>query len=105
MIFNDLKNILRPIVYYWRRVKKQLSIYRIQYQWQIDNKHNKTKAANDITQLLFPASKVRVGRFTYGNLQVLPYGKSDGRLEIGDFCSIANNVKFLLGGGIFTLIF
>ena len=46
-----------------------------------------------------PVSKVDVGNYTYGKLNVYEYGKkAPGRLRIGHFCSIAATSKFLLGG-------
>jgi acetyltransferase-like isoleucine patch superfamily enzyme len=47
----------------------------------------------------FPLDKVCVGRGTYGPIHAISYGGADEGLEIGDFCSIADNVTFLLGGG------
>ena len=41
---------------------------------------------------------MKVGKFTYGPLNVKSYGSNDEFLEIGDFCSIADGVKFILGG-------
>jgi acetyltransferase-like isoleucine patch superfamily enzyme len=38
-----------------------------------------------------------VGKATYGPVEVL-YDSGTGRLKIGNYCSIAKNVKFLLGG-------
>lgn len=40
---------------------------------------------------------IQVGEFTYGVPNVFLYG-GEGRLEIGKFCSIAQNVTVLLGG-------
>ena len=37
-----------------------------------------------------------IGEFTYGNPKVVDYG--DTGLKIGKFCSIAEDVKFILGG-------
>ena len=61
--------------------------------WMNNNKHNKTTASN-----FFDFKKVSVGRETYGPLTVGTYGSQDGKLEIGDFVSIAEGVKFILGG-------
>jgi len=40
---------------------------------------------------------VEIGDFTYGNPTVLSWGEGT-KLEIGKFCSIANNVTIFLGG-------
>jgi acetyltransferase-like isoleucine patch superfamily enzyme len=42
-------------------------------------------------------SKYSIGRFSYGAPKVLRWG-GDSKLEIGGFCSIADNVSILLGG-------
>ncbi len=45
------------------------------------------------------ASKVSIGRFTYGDEGLLIRQWGEGaRLQIGRFCSIANDVTILLGG-------
>lgn len=47
-------------------------------------------------------SYVKCGRFTYGvsRTKIKRYHKNDGKLIIGDFCSIAKNVTIYLGNGI-----
>lgn len=58
------------------------------------NGHNLTNLNS-----LFPIEKVSVGNATYGPLNVLSYGNPDERLSIGHYCSIAENVVFILSGG------
>lgn len=41
--------------------------------------------------------RVKVGRFTYGNPQLMLWAE-DERVEIGSFCSIAQNVTIFAGG-------
>lgn len=41
---------------------------------------------------------IKIGRFSYGRISVSVFNKNDGCLHIKDFCSIANNVHFMLGG-------
>lgn len=60
--------------------------------WRKDNKHNETYAASK-----FNRNTVKVGRNTYGPLKIQHYNK-DANLTIGSYCSIADNVTFLLGG-------
>ena len=43
-------------------------------------------------------SKVKVGKKTYGLINVTDYSNKDTKLIIGSYCSIAPNVRFLLGG-------
>ena len=57
------------------------------------NQHNFTKIKNCVD-----ISKIKVGRGTYGTIDVKMYRKSSCNLLIGNYCSIANNVEFLLGG-------
>ncbi len=68
------------------------------YDWKRINRHNRTVPANPVWQELFPLKKVHVGAHTYGGLHVVPYNNTDGELYIGSYCSIAREVKFLLGG-------
>lgn len=62
-------------------------------KWRKKNKHNQTCAMN-----IFPMEKVNVGEGTYGELRVLTYHCDDEQLQIGNYCSIANDVLFVLGG-------
>ncbi|MBO4588005.1 MAG: hypothetical protein J5711_03780 [Bacteroidales bacterium] len=73
---------------------KQALLKRLFFKlrWRINNKHNTTKAKN-----LFHQSSVTVGKHTYGPIEVL-YDNGRGRLTIGNYCSIAREVKFFLGG-------
>lgn len=61
--------------------------------WRIRNKHNFTRIGTN-----FSMSKVQVGAYTYGTLNVTTFGIQEESLEIGAYCSIADNVKFLLSG-------
>lgn len=62
-------------------------------QWRKLNKHNFTVAQN-----IFDPKVVSVGNYTYGNLNIKSWGSIDEGLNIGSFCSIADDVVFLLGG-------
>lgn len=42
--------------------------------------------------------QIEVGRKTYGSINAYGFGNCDEQLKIGNFCSIAENVYFLLGG-------
>ena len=61
--------------------------------WRRMNSHNQTFIARD-----FDITKVTVGNKTYGPLNVWTWGSSNEKLSIGNFVSIAEDVKFLLGG-------
>ena len=62
-------------------------------EWRKRNKHNFTKAVRK-----FNADSVVVGKGTYGPLYVVTRDYQDARLIIGNWCSIAAGVKFLLSG-------
>lgn len=76
-----------------KEIKKiiRLSVYKA--KWRKHNCHNFTTVGN-----IFPHDKVKVGKMTYGEIVVKTYGNPNEFLKIGAFCSIAGNVKFLLGG-------
>ena len=57
------------------------------------NKHNLTDAAS-----IFPIKKVKVGHNSYGTLNIVSYGNNNESLSIGNYCSIAGQVRFLLSG-------
>lgn len=58
-------------------------------KWRKMNSHNFTEVCSD-----FDFSRVHVGKGTYGGLDVLTFGKE--HLYIGNYCSIAPGVCFLL---------
>lgn len=68
-------------------------LFRFQYNWRSSNKHNHTTASN-----VFPIDSVKVGNYTYGPIIVYSWGSDGEFLRIGNFCSIASGVKFILGG-------
>lgn len=70
-----------------------IRLYLKNKEWRKLNKHNKTKIAN-----VFDLKKVNVKNFSYGPLYVETFGLEQEKLEIGNFCSIAYGVKFILGG-------
>lgn len=67
-----------------RRVKKEKA-------WRKENKHNDTHIGNPYVDI----SIIKVGRGTYGKLNVYSTGRQ-GRLDIGSYCSIAPEVMFVL---------
>lgn len=58
--------------------------------WRKQNTHNTTVPLN-----MFNMNMVEVGRYTYGGLYVLTFNKQN-KLKIGDYCSIAEEVAFIL---------
>lgn len=87
-----LKKIVNRIVN-----KSQLLLFlKLKYfkkKWRKTNKHNFTIAMN-----IFDINKVFVGKGTYGELRVKHFGNNDEYLSIGNYCSIASESIFLLGG-------
>ena len=61
-------------------------------RWRKLNRHNFTT----YKQIYGDMNKIHVGKYTYGEIYVSSPNTSN-ELFIGDFCSIAGNVKFLLG--------
>ncbi len=74
-------------------VKRRIILANKQAKWRKMNMHNQTNPVN-----IFPLAKVKVGRYTYGDLRVYCYRNPNESLTIGDFCSIASDVIFILGG-------
>jgi acetyltransferase-like isoleucine patch superfamily enzyme/glycosyltransferase involved in cell wall biosynthesis len=76
----------------------QLAAYNaaLAEQWRALNPHNETilQAAHG----LFNFGKLTVGRRTYGGITLWTFGDPGEKLTIGNFCSIADDVRFLLGG-------
>jgi acetyltransferase-like isoleucine patch superfamily enzyme len=75
---------------YYKNRKKKKSHFR---EWRRRNLHNETYPIN-----IFDIDKVIVGKLTYGGLEVLSWDAENEKLYIGKYCSIAQNVKFFLGG-------
>lgn len=81
-----IKKICKDLKYYFKIVK-------MNDRWRKVNKHNFTTA-----NTIFPIDIVSVGNFTYGKLNVHYFGGTNEKLQIGNFCSIADEVHFLTGG-------
>jgi len=91
MIASMLKNVYTIIFvpfFHWIKLLKH------KFKWRKINKHNKTYSKS-----LFPIKLVSVGNYTYGSLDIKYFGNSNEKVNIGNFCSIADNVKFIAGGG------
>lgn len=76
-----------------KKLTNSIRLIKFRRTWRKINNHNNTTVKN-----VFPLEKVSVGKKTYGELYVKTYGNVDERLIIGSYCSIAGDVKFLLGG-------
>ena len=76
--------------------KAMLELFCFRQKWKKINKNNATRPMN-----VYRINSVRVGRGTYGCLRVLN-DTINANLNIGCYCSIANNVTFLLGKEHYT---
>lgn len=76
-----------------RLVKEKQKLSDFRKHWRELNVHNSTYAEN-----IFDMHKVAVGKGTYGPLRIINYGSNNCYIQIGAYCSIAGNVKFLSGG-------
>lgn len=74
-----------------------LSALKLKYsqkRWRNKNKHNRTKAHNT-----FNHNSVKVGKGTYGELDIRHFGNPLEKIQIGNYCSIGPDCVFILGGG------
>jgi len=74
-------------------IRNKLNLRSFRKKWRKINKHNMT-----IPSSVFPIEKVKVGKMSYGILNVKTFGNQDEELSIGNFVSIAEDVRFILGG-------
>ena len=65
---------------------------KLNKKWRKRNKHNFTIIKN-----LPDISLITVGNYTYGMINLMS-ASNKSKLKIGNFCSIANGVKFILNG-------
>ena len=61
-------------------------------RWRVSNTHNFTTFKN----IFGDSKRVHIGNYTYGDIYVSSPNKSF-ELHVGSYCSIAGDVKFLLG--------
>lgn len=76
-----------------KKIKFILRLDYFLYKWKKLNKHNQTIPIN-----IFPIKLVKVGKYSYGPLNVYCFDDKNEKLIIGNFVSIASGVKFILGG-------
>lgn len=77
----------------FRDIKKYFKLKIFQNKWLKHRGDNYTQAGT-----VFPIDKVKIGKWSYGILNVHYYNQLYERLEIGKYCSIADNVHFFTGG-------
>ncbi|WP_270668049.1 CatB-related O-acetyltransferase [Aeromonas sp. QDB12] len=76
-----------------RFIINMIKLYILRRRWRKCNQHNKTDLGR-----ICNISSVSVGKETYGVINIHSWGNSHESLYIGNFVSIANDVKFILGG-------
>ena len=72
------------------KLRTRIHLLLFRKKWRKNNKNNYTVAKN-----IFHADLVSVGKSTYGTLNVIST-KPQSKLVIGNFCSIADEVVFIL---------
>lgn len=80
----------------FNRLKCSIKLYFLKKKWRKLNQNNHTEI-NTLVDL----NKINVGVGTYGVLNIIDYCPRTGtsKVKIGNYCSIADDVTFLLGGG------
>lgn len=73
---------------------KNILVYRFRKKWEKKNADNFTV----VNKYTFDSSKVSIGKGTYGELNILQFEKTCSKLLIGNYCSIAPEVDFLMDG-------
>lgn len=71
----------------------KLKLKLFQKKFRRQNRHNFVSLAN-----MCDLSHIEVGRKSYGVINLIDFSDADSKLVIGNYCSVAGNVKFLLGG-------
>lgn len=83
------------------RIKLKFLLLKAKFIWKKQNRHNNTrmgKICNLSEAELIRKSKVKIGKNTYGTINIHSSGHNDEGLIIGDNCSISSQAHFLLGG-------
>ena len=78
-------------------LKKKRKKKKIEREWRKANPENYTSLGTKV-----PVEIIQVGKRTYGELIVYYWGTKLEKLKIGSYCSIAQDVKFILGGNHYT---
>lgn len=77
-------------------IRNKIQIMKLKKAWRKKNPHNTT-----VMSSRFNIEDVEVGKSTYGAIQVINWGKGQ-KLSIGNYCSIAGDVMFILNGDHYT---
>lgn len=90
-----LRSVVRLLKKWMWLLPGYVLVFRL--RWRRRNRHNFLTAVKP-----FPLKAVRAGRGSYGALSVWAWGSPGESLEIGNYVSIAEGSRFLLGGNHFT---
>lgn len=71
-------------------IKRQFKLAEAKKRWRNKNLHNQTRINS-----IFDQSAVYVGNYTYGTINLVS-SNNTSRVKIGHFCSISDNVKFII---------
>lgn len=85
-----MRETMDTLVQFLRTINRKWILCRFQAQWRRKNTHNNTIPMGD-----YGFGNIFVGNGTYGDLHVQMSGNT-AKLKIGNYCSIAPNVQFLL---------
>ena len=77
-------------------IKRNIRLYFAKKKWRRINSHNFTTINS-----LFDFELCRVGNYTYGNITIIS-SNNISKVEIGNFCSIAAGVKFIINNEHYT---
>lgn len=79
--------------FFGAKTKRFINLMNFKVQWSLKNSNNHAYPVG-----YFPIDLVQIGDYSYGPIDIYAYGAVDEGLVIGKYCSIARNVKFILGG-------
>lgn len=83
----------RILKWIFMKMTAPVEFYMFKFIWRKKNPHNLTSAG-----IVFPIDRVNVGKGTYGTINISNAQDPNGNLKIGNYCSIADGVIFLLSG-------
>lgn len=86
-------SLYKLFLFIYKNLLFQFQIFRFQLEWRKLNSHNGTRI-----NTIYPIDKITVGKNVYGNIYIKGYQHPKERLIIGDYVSISEDVKFILGG-------
>lgn len=75
------------------RIRRSIKLMIMKKKWRSLNKHNYTTLGKGDT-----IDNISVGNKSYGEIILYQWGSPKEKLQIGNYVSIANDVRFVLGG-------